>query len=52
MALTAHMYTLEYDACYYFIFVCRSARVQLMGTPSYMAPESILHGMYGKEVDW
>ncbi|CAN0186707.1 unnamed protein product, partial [Pylaiella littoralis] len=25
---------------------------QLMGTPSYMAPESILHGMYGKEVDW
>ncbi|CAN0094839.1 unnamed protein product [Sphacelaria rigidula] len=23
-----------------------------MGTPSYMAPESILHGMYGKEVDW
>lgn len=33
--------------------VCRAfRRHQLMGTPSYMAPESILHGMYGKEVDW
>lgn len=35
---------------YHLVFL--AARKQLMGTPSYMAPESILHGMYGKEVDW
>ncbi|CAN0200744.1 unnamed protein product [Discosporangium mesarthrocarpum] len=25
---------------------------KLIGTPSYMAPESIIDGVYGKEVDW